>query len=432
MKRFLLPLLLLFLCRLAAEDPLREYEFVREVKSGGGTAETLAIRFDNALYRHTDDNYGNIFLADADGAAVPFAVRTAAEKKEIETVTRFDGKITAFSRDAKDNSAAVEFTLPEEKAFCTLEFETNLSRFDKKVDLIFFDAAGKTVRRDDALKLFKYDGLYGNSSVAFAPVRAKKVQITLRDFTEKKVSPYSAEKTGTLDHVTIQSSRAEEFRFKKITAAAREKQTIRGKAKEIPVLLAELGRREEKGRTVIELDAARVPVNSLVLRADDKRFSRPAKIEFSDKKGRTLSLAAFEASDAGKKISLRGLRCGKITVTVMNGDDAPLKNLRLAWTVPERLILARPSGGKDLRLYYGGNAPKKTYDIEKYADALSLGKLDLLTPGPETPASSYSPAVPKEKMLRIVMWSVVIAAAVVMLAVILKLLSSPAPPPPGE
>ena len=138
------------------------------------------------------------------------------------------------------------------------------------------------------------------------------------------------------------------------------------------------------------------------------------------------------ASDAGKKISLRGLRCGKITVTVMNGDDAPLKNLRLAWTVPERLILARPSGGKDLRLYYGGNAPKKTYDIEKYADALSLGKLDLLTPGPETPASSYSPAVPKEKMLRIVMWSVVIAAAVVMLAVILKLLSSPAPPPPGE
>ena len=116
----------------------------------------------------------------------------------------------------------------------------------------------------------------------------------------------------------------------------------------------------------------------------------------------------------------------------MNGDDAPLQNLRLSWTVPDRMILAAGCGGKDLRLYYGGNAPKKNYDIEKYADELSLGQLDLLTPGPETLASSYSPAVPKEKVLRIVMWSVVIAAAAVMLAVTLKLLASPAPPPPGE
>ena len=432
MKKLLLFLLLSLLCRLGAEDPLRAYEFVREIKPGGGTAETLAIRFDNALYRHTDDGYGNIFLTDADGGAVPFAVRTAAEKEEIEAVTRFDGRITAFSRNAKDNSASFEFTLPEEKIICTLKFDTDLSRFDKKVDLIFFDAAGKTVRRDDTLKLFKYDGLYGNSSVAFAPVRAKKVQITLRDFTEKKVSPYSTEKTGPLDHVTIQRSRAEEFRFKKITAAAKEKQTIRGKEKEIPALLPELGRREEKGRTVIEIDAARVPVSSLVLQADDKRFARPAKIEFADKKGKILSLAAFEANDAGKKISLRGIRCDKIVVTVMNGDDAPLKNLRLSWTVPERLILARPSGGKNLRLYYGGDAPKKTYDIEKYADKLSLGELDLLTPGPETPASSYSPAVPKEKILRVLMWAVVIAAAAVMLGVVCKLLSSPAAPPPGE
>ena len=109
----------------------------------------------------------------------------------------------------------------------------------------------------------------------------------------------------------------------------------------------------------------------------------------------------------------------------------PLQPLQ-ASNSAERLILARPSGGKDLRLYYGGSAPKKIYDIEKYADELSLGQLALLTPGPETPASSYSPAMPKEKILRVLMWSVVIAAAVVMLGALFKLLSSPAPPPPGE
>ena len=348
--------------------------------------------------------------------------------------TRFDGKITFFNRNDADNSASVEFTLPEEKVICALEFATKLSRFDKKVSIDFFDGAGNTVRRDRELKLFKYDGLFGDSSVEFAPVRAKKMRITLHGFSEKRESPYSAEKTGRLDRVTVKSARAEEFRFLKIAAVAKEKQKRFGERKYVAVDLPELGRRTtEKGDTVIEIDACRVPGSGLVFRADDERYSRPAKLQMAGAGGKILSLAAFEVGNAEKKIPLGEKRCEKFILTVMNGDDAPLRNIRLEWSAPERMLVARSRGGKDLKIYYGGNAQKRHYDIEKYADELLLSGCSFYTLGREEPAPAFSPALPREKILKGVMWAVVILAAAVMLAVIVKLLAfSPPPEPPAD
>lgn len=432
-RLFFFALLLTFPC-FSADGDLREYRFVRGAGSDGVPSGIIAIPFDNALYRHTDDGYSNILVVDPDGAVVPFAVRTAREKKEVEAVTRFDGKITFFSRNDADNSASVEFTLPEEKVICALEFATKLSRFDKKVSIDFFDGAGNTVRRDRELKLFKYDGLFGDSSVEFAPVRAKKMRITLHGFSEKRESPYSAEKTGRLDRVTVKSARAEEFRFLKIAAVAKEKQKRFGERKYVAVDLPELGRRTtEKGDTVIEIDACRVPVSGLVFRADDERYSRPAKLQMAGAGGKILSLAAFEVGNAEKKIPLGEKRCEKFILTVMNGDDAPLRNIRLEWSAPERMLVARSRGGKDLKIYYGGNAPKRHYDIEKYADELLLSGCSFYTLGREEPAPAFSPALPREKILKGVMWAVVILASAVMLAVIVKLLAfSPPPEPPAD
>lgn len=433
MKRLLFFAFLPAFSCFAADGDLREYRFVREARSDGAAAEIIAIPFDNALYRHTDDGCSNILVTDPDGAVVPFAVRTAREKKEAEAVTRFDGKITFFSRDDAANSASVEFTLPEERGICALEFTTKLSRFDKRVSIDFFDGAGNTVREDRDLKLFKYDGLYGNSSVEFAPVRTKKMRITLHGFSEKRESPYSAEKTGRLDHVTVKSARTEEFRFLKIVAVAREKQNRFGGRKYVTVDLPELGRRTEKGNTVIEIDACRVPVSGLVFRADDERYSRPAKLQMLGAGGKVLSLAAFEVGDGEKKIPLGEKRCEKFILTVMNGDDAPLRNIRLEWSAPERMLVARSRSGRDLKIYYGGNAPKRHYDIEKYADELMFSGCSFYTLGREEPAPGFSPALPREKILKGVMWTVVILASAVMLAVIVKLLAfSPPPEPPAD
>jgi len=82
---------------------------------------------------------------------------------------------------------------------------------------------------------------------------------------------------------------------------------------------------------------------------------------------------------------------------------------------------------------HGGNAKKRHYDIEKYADELLFSGCSFYTLGSEEPAPAFSPALPREKIMKGVMWAVVILASIVMLAVIVKLLAfSPPPAPPAD
>ena len=85
--------MLLLACAAFAGDALNEYKFVRSAKSGGIPAETLAIRFDNTLYKNTNADYSNILITDSDGNTVPFAVCDIVEYAGQS----YSGKITGSS-----------------------------------------------------------------------------------------------------------------------------------------------------------------------------------------------------------------------------------------------------------------------------------------------------------------------------------------------
>lgn len=418
MKKSLLPTLLLLACAAFAGDALNEYKFVRSAKSGGTPAETLAIRFDNTLYKNTNADYSNILITDSDGNTVPFAVCDIVEYAGQS----YSGKITDFKRDDKQNLAEIELTLPQELAINIIAFSTPLRRFDKKVSITFFDSENNIIRKDEKLKLYKYDDLYGTPEVKFKRITAKKLQIIIHNFTEATETPYFTETTGDKRSSVMKSVERKEFLIKNIVA----KNAADAKRRMVPVVMPET-RADVNGKTVITIDACRIPLETLKVSTNNKYYCRTVTLEHMDKKNKLLYAHAFQILNGQDKIPLKVCRADKLRLTIINGYDAPLKDLVLSWEAPEKILLAASRSGKDLKIYYGGNAPKKSYDIEKYAGKLLLAPHDFYSLGEEEISAAYAPGLPKEKIMNYAMWGVLAVVILLLGAVIVKLLMAPAP-----
>ena len=418
MKKFAVSFLSLFILALFAESELKEYRFVRSAKSDGKKSETIAIKFDNELYRHTNNDYSNILILDSSNNKIPFAVRDT----EIAGRREYAAKITDFRRNIKKNTAEIELTPEKEVSINTLEFDTDNKTFDKKISITFFDSNGKTVRKDDDLRLYRYGKLYGTPVIKFKTVKAKKLLIVIHNFVEQKALTVSTETVSKHDRKVEKNIRSEEFTIKKITV---KNDTI-GKKRMVNINLPHVNRADiNSSNTLIIIDADNVPLEYLTVRADDKHYARPAKLDFVNSDGKTFATVGFPVSNDAEKIALHGRRADKIYLNILNGDNAPLKNIKLIWEAPDKIILAEKSNDNDLKIYYGGNAAKKSYDIEKYAGKLLFNEHSFYTLGSAEKCAFYAPELPKEKIVRYLMWGVLALAGVFLFAVIIKLLLLP-------
>ena len=121
-------------------------------------------------------------------------------------------------------------------------------------------------------------------------------------------------------------------------------------------------------------------------------------------------------------IPLPGYRGKYYVVRIHNGGDAPLKNLRLHWSAKTKvLVFVPPPKGGDLTIYYGGNAPKRAYDIEKYADTLGPPHI-IGTPGRERESREYSPGWGPE-VYRYLLWIVLAVVALGLFVTIVRYLA---------
>lgn len=419
MKKIIL-LFLFTVCSVwAADEKLKEYEFVRSAKSDGSKAEMVAVRFDNHLYKNTNNDYSNILIIGTDGRVVPFAVRDLTDKSGAA----YSLKITGFSRNIKKNTAEIELTLPQEKRFDSIEFITDNRRFDKDLDITFYAADGKIVRNDKNLKLYRYDDLYGNSIVEFPEIKAQKMLVVINNFLEKKDLTVSAE-TVSRDEKTVQKKvRTEEFNIKKIMA----KDRTAGKKHFLTFELPEIRRRNLDGETQIEIDACRIPPAYLTIKADDRYYSRLVTLEYQEingKSSKTFSVNSFYISEEGKEIAVPALRADKLILTIINNDNAPLKNITMSWKIADKILLAEAQNGEPLKIYYGGRAAKKYYDIEKYADKLIFSKHSFYQLENAEKSPFFAPSVPHDEIKRYIMWAVFALVVIILGAVIVKMLFS--------
>ena len=407
----------------AGKEHLREYPFTRTAELTGVPGETAAIRFDQNLYKNTNEDYSNLKVLDQNGNTVPHTVRLSVPMKTVTEYQKVPGKISAFSLDKEKNSAFAEYTLKEpERAVSKLSFDTRSSVFNKKVTLQFFDKSGKLLAEEKDLPLYQYKDVYGSPQVSFPEIKAAKIRVTIHQFSERKEAEYRQESSGSAGNNITQSVRNEAFDLKGITVYEGTPRNVPGSAVQIPAELPEISRSTKGKITEITVAAHRIPCCSVKLSCDEKHYHRTVEISLK-KGGKTQLLATAKITPENKgKIQLPEQRGDLYQIKIYNGDDAPLKNIRLEWNVKERTVIVIPPKEGNLTLYYGGKADKQVYDIEHYADRFGLPP-QIYKLGEETPSPEYAPALPTEDLSRYFMWAVLAIAAVVLGIFIIRMLN---------
>lgn len=422
-RRFFIGLALAAVLPLAAEDQSRTYPFFRTAERIGEPGEAAAIPLDAAFYRELDAQYANLRITDADGRAVPFAVRVARPLVRDVTYARQAGKIASFSVDEAANSAKIEYVLDKPVEIARLEFPTQERRFSKKLSLEILDEGGQVVRRIAELPLFRHDRLTGGAHVDFAPVRAARFRAVIRPYVERKTSEYATETVGPEGKSVTTRVRHAAFDPRDVIACrAVERRFRSGDAEKVFFDLTETGREERKGRTVITVDASRVPCRELEIQTSDRHFRRTVEVYAREDNGKFALLARRIVKPENPVVPLPERRTSAYRVEIENGDDAPLKDLRLVWRAVRRLLVfVPPPDAVMLKIRYGGDAPKPHYDIEEYADDF-VTRTECYALG----APNRSPvAIPWYRALgtsRRVLGGTLILVGVVLLAVIAVLL----------
>ena len=405
----------------AEDDGLREYQFVKELQLRGTPGTSAAIPFDPDLYRAANDDYSNIRILDRDGKTVPFAVRNVWIRTDKTDHIRHPGKITDFSYDPQTNTASAVFTLDKPNTVSRLVFPANTGKFNKTVSLEFFDEKGIKTGERRGLPLRKYGKIFGSSAVDFKPEKTKKIRIVISRYVERKKSEYVTEATGKFDRVVQQNIRNEEYALKEIIACEAVTRKAPEKVRTVPVDLPEI-KREEKGKiTEITADARRVPCCELRISAEDKNYNRGVEIiSVSDRQKKTLKHTLITPNT--QEITLPESRGEQYIVMIRNGDNAPLKNVRLQWKVKDKILVVVPPKEGGLKLYYGGKAEKQTYDIEKYADSFG-DPPRIYESGKEQKNPAYDPALKLDDVFRYLMWAALAVTAVMLLLTIVRMLN---------
>ncbi|MBR2438985.1 MAG: hypothetical protein IKB25_02225 [Lentisphaeria bacterium] len=407
----------------AAKEELKEYPFVRQVKQTGKSGYAAAITFDKKLYQNTNEDYSNILLLDKNGQKVPYAVRDAREIKKLHSWKKIPGEITGFSRDLKANTATVDFSFTKPAKVSRLVLPSTAKRFNKKVTVIFFDKTGKETGRKQNLPLYQYGNVFGNANVDFPEMEADKIRVMIHNFAERKESAFKKEISGKNGTEIQKNIRDEEYDLKGVTAYRKIFINSPDAPLEIPVELPEISRQNKERFTEITVDAHRVPCTELSVRADDTQFSREVSVYSVTEKKESL-LKIFRLNPDSKEVRLPEIRGERYIIRIQNGDNEPLKNIRLQWKVKDKMIvLIPPENGGDLKLYYGGRGRKQVYDIEKYLNASErFSKVYQLEEEMKSP--DYAPELQKDDIFKYLAWVILAAAAVLLLIIILKMLNN--------
>lgn len=133
--------------------------------------------------------------------------------------------------------------------------------------------------------------------------------------------------------------------------------------------------------TVVELDLdfARVPVDAVRIRSDTPSYVRQVTVEGSNNRTTFVSLGGGEiARFPGVDLSQLALtaRHRHLRVTIRNGDDAPLEELRVTLEALPRPLLLAAGFRPPFRLLYGAaSVPAPAYDFAQLpAAATGFGR----------------------------------------------------------
>jgi hypothetical protein len=365
-----------------------DYRYVREVDTDGGGP--IVVEPDGALYAHARGGLVDLRVLDADGNQVAWRRFPPEETLRSET-------ITLLNRGRQGDAAVALLDLGPER------------RVHDRVDLAIPDTnfVGRVIvsgsdRREGPFTRLSATGIYDvggarrarSTTAVFPPTDFRYLQLRATNVSsiETAIVSGAAQRPSVLDR---------SLRIRQVRQAGE--------------------------RTVLLLDARsrNIPLDEVIVRASTSRYERPLTIEGSNDGVRFFPLGA------ARIFRFRGSSTAPITVnahhrylrlTIFNGDDEPLRGIRVRGQARSRALLLEGGHPRPYRLLYGNPSQlAPNYDFARLPHAaLGLnraveGRLGAERSNPdfsiEEPARSFADEHPLVVQLSLAAAALVVAFA---------------------
>ncbi len=372
-----------------------QFRFVRHVEGAVPTrTEAVAAPLDEALHRFAADGYVDVRVLDDRGMEVPCAIEKVLSNETRRVRRPIAARATAL-QELPGNRIEAEFVLEDAAARADgFTVETPLRDFIRSVTV--------RGRRDGApwQTLVQGGDIYDYSryldvrrtDVVLPAGSGPQFSVELGNATEARIQPYIqlVSQQGGRDagaEVRAQEFRTTPFRMDRLafwrneTVVERAREVSREWALPAPSVM-ENG--PEKS-TEFTVETGRMPLNRLVLTSRSKNYSRVARVQvpvvehgvsrwrdLAEARVMDVELPGFAKTELA--LCFPETRVEKLRVTVVNGDNPPLAEVKLCGFGPVHQVVWLAEPGRSYRLLYGGaNLEAPVYDLAAVLTSIRQG-----------------------------------------------------------
>jgi hypothetical protein len=352
------------------------------------------------LLSHCSVNLSDLRVLDESAAETPYVLRnsigvakTASWQAAIRENSFVPGKYTQIVLDLgayPHFHNAVQLQTPESDFIVWVEVEVSDDARTWRI-----------VKERGPISRFRKESLEGNQTVHYSENNARYLRVQIREgdkqfpVTGASIFPSSQSQKDVIPEqwIALQSPRG-------------------------PEANSGAGTTEWK----LDFGSTHVPVNAIDFSTDQNEFYRGVRLSVSDDGKEWLPAGGGEIyrylGDSKQQESLRvpaynysSSRYWK--VEVLNGNDAPLSNVKLSASMVPSLILFRPAVGHSYRLAYGNNkAQAPQYDLERTLHITATEEAFAVQLGAEQENSGYEDPRPFSERHPEILWGALALAVV--------------------
>lgn len=376
--------------------------------------EVTAALFDASVHQAAADRFTDVRIIDDRGLEVPCAVEKVLVDETRIVRRPVASKATAL-KELPGNRIEAEFELGSAESRADgFDVATPLRDFVRSVS-VFGSADGKVwtplVQNADICDYSRYLDVR-RTEVVLPAGSGPRFRVEIGNASEERVQPLVklVSQQGGQDagaEIRTQELLRTPFRMDGIgfwrneTVVEARREARREWDLPAPVVVEN----SKEKTTEITVDTGRLPLSRLMLVTASRNFSRMARVQvqvtengvvrwrnLAEARVRSVDLPGFVRSEL--EIDFPEQRVMQLRVTVSNGDNPPLSEVKVRGFGPVYRVLMLAEPGRTYRLLYGGgNLPAPAYDLEAVLTPVRQGLQPMVrTLGPAHENPAYQPA----------------------------------------
>jgi len=359
---------------------LKYFQYYKDANAKTTSPRAIsAITLDNEVYSKTLNLYSDLRIIGENDQEIPFALRQVFLKNTYKYQSVFPSSIESLK---KFNNTVV-ITVKQKKnirAIDSISLKTPSKNFEKSVSI--------AVSNDNKLwniivankAIFDYSSIIALRKVTIEIPRSKYkyFRITINNFSEEKTSPIhrlvKEKQSGiSLKEITSVIKRKTHLKIDAVNliSISKSKTNASMQKQNYPIIISNIITKNKK--TIIELHGASVPLTEMRLSSSSTNFSRKFSLQGTNENRKwhlianrnwTKSNIFNKSADSGI-ITFSEARHKSYRITIQNGDNPPLKELKVSARGNIYRLVMLGKQALQLKLYYGAYIPPPQYEIDK-------------------------------------------------------------------